>query len=127
MGGSVLPEKTFKLMLSLSGYRLVLWNGTTDMRQGAYGLSGIVSNHMGENPYTAGTIYVFFNLRRTQVKMITWEQDGIGLYLKRLSRGTFGTPVYDATTKMMVITKKDLMLILEGIEIKFRKRYNGIV
>ena len=113
-------------MLSLSGYRLVLWNGTADMRQGVYGLSGIVCNNMGEDPCIAGTIYVFFNARRTQVKMLTWEQDGFGMYIKRLSRGTFSTPVYDATTNMMVITKKDLMLILEGIEIKFRKRYNVI-
>src|ERR1019366_7208604 len=112
-------------MLSLSGYRLVLWNGTADMRQGYDGLSGIVSNQMNEDPCNTGTIYVFFNLRRTQVKLLAWDIDGYTLFMKRLSRGTFGTPVYDANTKMMVITKKDLMMILEGIEIKFRKRYNN--
>jgi transposase len=112
-------------MLSLSGYRLVLWNGTADMRQGLNGLSGMVYNHMNEDPCKTGTIYVFFNLRRSQVKLLAWDNDGFSLYMKRLSRGTFGTPVYDADIKMMVITKKDLLLILEGIEIKFRKRYNG--
>lgn len=112
-------------MLSLSGYRLVLWNGTADMRQGFNGLSGIVCNQMSEDPCKTGTIYAFFNQRRTQVKLLVWEQDGFAMYVKRLSRGTFGTPLYDDSAKMMVITKKDLMLILEGIEIKFRKRYNG--
>jgi transposase len=111
-------------MLSLSGYRLVLWNGTADMRQSFNGLSGIVCNQMKEDPFTIGTVYAFFNLRRTQVKLLTWEGDGFALYFKRLSKGTFGSPVYDAKTKMMVITKKDLMLILEGIEIKYRKRYS---
>lgn len=114
-------------MLSLSGYRLVLWNGATDMRQGFNGLSGIVCNHMREDPFKPGTIYAFFNHRRTQVKLLVWEGDGLAVYFKRLSRGTFGLPVYDATTQMMVVDKKDLILILEGIEIKFRRRYNGNV
>jgi hypothetical protein len=112
-------------MLSLSGYRLVLWNNTADMRQGIDGLSGIVCNEIKEDPFKAGTIYAFFNFRRNKVKLLTWEGDGFSIYFKRLSRGTFGTPVYDTNAKMMVITKRDMVLILEGIELKFRKRYNG--
>ena len=112
-------------MLSLLGYRLVLWNNTADMRQGIDGLSGIVCNEIKEDPFKAGTIYAFFNVRRNKVKLLTWEGDGFSIYFKRLSRGTFGTPVYDTNTKMMVITKRDMVLILEGIELKFRKRYNG--
>ena len=102
-------------MLSLSGYRLVLWNNTADMRQGIDGLSGIVCNEIKEDPFKAGTIYAFFNLRRNKVKLLTWEGDGFSIYFKRLSRGTFGTPVYDTNTKMMVITKRDMVLILERI------------
>lgn len=111
-------------MLSLTGYRLVLWNGATDMRQGFNGLSGIVCNHIKEDPFKGGTIYAFFNKRRTQVKMLVWEGDGLAIYYKRLSRGSFGTPVYDAASQTMVVEKKDLVLILEGIEIRYRKRYN---
>jgi transposase len=111
-------------MLSLAGYRLVLWNGHVDMRLGANGLSGIVCNEIREDPFQTGTIYAFFNARRNRVKLLGWEGDGFGMYIKRLSRGTFGSPVYDPATQSMVITKRDLMLILEGIEIRFRKRYN---
>ncbi|HEX3935488.1 MAG TPA: IS66 family insertion sequence element accessory protein TnpB [Puia sp.] len=50
--------------------------------------------------------------------------DGLAIYYKRLSRGTFGTPVYDPASRMMVVEKKDLLLILEGVEIRFRKRYS---
>jgi len=111
-------------MLSLSGYRLVLWNGTTDMRLGFNGLSGIVCNEIKEDPFRPGTMYAFFNQRRTQCKLLVWEGDGLAIYYKRLSRGTFGTPVYDPATRMMVVEKKDLLLILEGVEIRFRKRYS---
>jgi len=57
-------------MLSLSGYRLVLWNSATDMRLSFNGLSGLVINEMKEDPFQYGTLYAFFNHRRTQVKML---------------------------------------------------------
>ena len=110
-------------MLSLTGYRLMLWIQPTDMRIGVNGLSGIVCNEIKEDPFRSGTIYAFFNARRTTVKMLTWDGDGFSMYYKRLSRGTFGMPVYDAATKMMLLERKDLLLMLEGIEIKYRKRY----
>jgi len=111
-------------MLSLTGYRLVLWHGPTDMRLSFNGLSGIVCNEIKEDPFRPGTIYAFFNQRHTQVKLLTWEGDGLSIYYKRLSRGSFGTPLYNPGTKMMVLEKKDLVLILEGIEIRYRKRYS---
>jgi len=110
-------------MLSLNGYRLVLWNGATDMRLSFNGLSGLVVNEIKEDPFQYGTLYAFFNHRRTQVKILGWDIDGLGIFYKRPSRGTFGTPVYNSETKMMVLDKKDLLLILEGVEVRFRKRY----
>ena len=110
-------------MLSVTGYRLVLWNQATDMRLSFNGLSGLVVNEMKEDPFQYGTIYAFFNHRRTQAKLLAWDGDGFGIWYKRLSRGSFGTPVYNSDTKMMVLEKKDLLLILEGVEVRFRKRY----
>jgi transposase len=111
-------------MLALTGYRLVLWNGATDMRQGVNRLSGLVCNELKEDPFKGGTIYAFFNQRRTQVKLLAWDGDGFAIYYKRLSRGSFGRPVYDPATRSMVIEKKDMLLILEGVEIRYRKGYS---
>jgi transposase len=111
-------------MLSLTGYRLVLWIGATDMRLSFNGLSGLVCNEMKEDPFQYGTIYAFFNQNRTQVKLLAWDIDGFSIYYKRLARGSFGTPVYDQALQMMVLEKKDLLLILEGIEVRYRKRYS---
>jgi transposase len=79
-------------MLSLTGYRLVLWNDTADMRQGFNGLSGIVCNHMKEDPFKGGTIYGFFNQRRTQVKLLVWEGDGFAIYHKLSFQGHLRDP-----------------------------------
>lgn len=110
-------------MLSLAGYSFYLCTQVTDMRMGVNGLSGIVRNNMLQDPISRGIIYIFFNGRRTQVKLLVFEGDGHALYHKRLSSGTFGLPVYDPATRSAAIDKKDVMLILEGVEIRYRKRY----
>ena len=104
----------------------MLWTGATDMRLGLNGLSGIVFNEMKENPFAGGTIYAFFNARRTQVRLLVWDGDGFAMYYKRLSRGTFGMPVFNAATRHMEIDKKDLVLIMEGVEVRYRRRYRSL-
>jgi len=113
-------------MLSLTGYRLMLWTEAANMRMGFNGLSGIVFNEMKENPFAGGTIYAFFNGRRTQCKLLVWDGDGLAMYYKRLSRGTFGMPVFNPATRHMEIDKKDLVLIMEGVEVRYRKRYRAL-
>lgn len=110
-------------MLSLAGYNFYLYTPSADMRMGINGLSGIVRNEMALDPIIKGIIFIFFNGRRNQVKMLQFDGDGHALYYKRLARGTFGTPVYDPGCQAMMIERKDVMLILEGIEIKYRRRY----
>jgi len=46
----------------------------TDMRCGRNGLSGIVTNLMKFNSLDSGTIYIFFNKRRNQVKLLLFEK-----------------------------------------------------
>lgn len=100
-----------------------MYTHVTDMRMGINGLSGIVRNAMAQDPLNKGVIFIFLNGRRTQVKLLVFEGDGHALYHKKLARGTFGTPVYDPAIQAAVLDKKDVMLILEGIEIRYRKRY----
>lgn len=51
--------KSFCNLLSLNGYRLVLWNDATDMRLSFNGLSGLVINEMKEDRFQYGTLYAF--------------------------------------------------------------------
>ena len=100
-----------------------MYTAAADMRMSFNGLSGLVRNNMQSEPSATGVIYVFFNQRRTQVKLMIFEGDGRGLYYKRLYRGTVGIPDYDPSTRSAALDKKDVTLILEGIEIRYRKRY----
>ena len=99
------------------------YNSPTDMRKGFDSLSGIVSQHM-QRDALSGSIYIFINKKRNQVKLLHWEGDGFALYYKRLEQGTYELPVLANNSSN--ITAQQLQLILQGIQlrsIKMKKRY----
>lgn len=92
------------------------------MRKGFDGLSGLVREGLGKDPLS-GDVFIFFNKRRTQVKLLLWERDGFSIYHKRLERGTYELP----NTTAAELRSDELMLILQGISlqsIRRRKRFD---
>lgn len=110
-------------MFSLSpSCRYFLYREQTDMRKGFDSLSGIVRDSLRKDPLS-GDVFIFFNRRRTQVKMLLWERDGYSIYYKRLERGSYELPSHDSTE----LRADDLMLILQGVSLKSvrrRKRFD---
>ena len=95
------------------------------MRKGFDSLSGLVLSEIQMNPAN-GYIFVFFNLRRTHVKLLFWDTDGFCIYYKRLERGTFSQSSNKCSTLNYQLTNDELYMILRGIDIektKKRKRY----
>src|SRR5215207_5417389 len=117
-------------MLHLSpAVHYYLHNGVTDMRKGFDSLCGIVSSQMKLNALS-GSIFIFFNRRRTQVKLLLWEGDGLSLYHKRLEKGTFELPAPGSESNSTCLTWQQLQFILQGValqKIQFRSRYKQIV
>lgn len=112
-------------MLSLNGpYRFYLRRDYTDLRKGFDSLSGIVRNELNRDPL-GGDIFIFFNRRLNQVKLLHWEGDGFAVYFKRLERGTYELPELN-NSNHIELNNDSLMFILKGISlrsIKRRKRF----
>ena len=105
--------------------RYYLYAGPADMRKSFDGLCGLVINHMDRDPMS-GDVFIFMNRRRTLIKLLIWDQTGFVIYYKRLEKGTFELPSVEEGQSSVKITRRMLMLILEGIslqDIKTRKRY----
>ncbi len=95
------------------------------MRKGFDSLSGMVSSQMSEDALGA-CVFIFFNKKRNQVKLLLWEGDGFALYHKRLEQGTYEVPEGDAANAAISISSQQLQLILNGISlssVRRRKRY----
>ncbi len=74
----------------------------------------------------SGSVFIFINKKRNQVKLILWEGDGLAMYYKRLEKGTYELPVYSDENSSVSISSQELQLILQGISLKSvrkRKRY----
>ena len=92
-----------------------------DMRKSYDGLSGCVEQILGADPLS-GHLFVFFNRRANQVKILVWDRTGYCIYGKRLEQGRFAVP--SAAT---VSDWPRLLLVLEGIDLagsRQRKRFS---
>ena len=107
-------------MLSFSSkQRYFLYRGTTDMRKGFNGLSGLVRAHI-EHDLMSGDVFIFLNKRRDRIKLLMWDATGFAVWYKVLERGTFELPGGEGASLELDWTK--LVLLLEGVELKSVKK-----
>ncbi len=113
-------------MLHLSASCLYyLHRSPTDMRKGFDSLCGIVTSELGIN-VLSGSVFIFINKKRGQVKLLLWEGDGFAIYYKRLEKGTYELPATNDNANDIAISNEALQHILQGISLKSvrkRKRY----
>jgi len=99
------------------------------MRKGFDSLSGLVHQHM-QLSVLSGSIFIFMNKKRNQVKLLLWEGDGLSLYYKRLERGSYEQPEANMLNSSYQISAQQLQFMLQGIElksVKMKKRYQHMV
>lgn len=102
-------------MLHLNSSTTYYWyNGIADMRKGFDALCGIVQQHMKSNVVQGG-VYIFVNRKRNQIKLLTWEGDGLAIYYKRLEKGVYELPSITPDHICANIDTIQLQLILQGI------------
>ena len=112
-------------MLHLSRPAILFMVRHTDMRKGFDSLSGIVSSKMNQDALS-GAVFIFFNKKHNQVKLLLWEGDGFALYHKRLEQGTYELPSYDDKTASLSISSHATTTHTAGHLVKEcqrRKRY----
>ena len=108
-------------MLSVPGQcRIYLYRPPTDMRKGFAGLSALIHAHLGQPE--DGAYYVFVNRRRTQVKVLYFDGDGLAIWHKRLEQGQFSLP--EQPGPRVALDRRGLSLLLEGVTPKrLHRRY----
>jgi transposase len=94
-----------------------LYTSNVDMRKGFDSLCGLVTDQM-QLDALSGSVFIFFNRRRTHVKLLLWEGDGFSIYYKRLEKGTFELPVTNSQLTTARLDARQLQLILQGISLR---------
>ena len=94
-----------------------------DMRKSFDGLFSVATQQLKESPLD-GNLFVFFNKKKSIIKLLFWDSGGLCIIAKRLERGTFQAPINK--NAKFEIKSTDLQLILEGINlhsIRYRRRF----
>ena len=91
------------------------------MRKGFDALCGIVQQHMQSNVLLGG-VFIFVNRKRNQIKLLTWEGDGLAIYYKRLEKGVYELPSITPDSNCANIDAVQLQLILQGIMLNSIKK-----
>jgi transposase len=106
--------------------RYYWYHGAADMRKSFDGLAGLVTEQM-QQPLLSGSVFIFMNRKRNQVKLLTWEGDGLSIYYKRLEKGVYDQPVVvNATQTYVQMELFQLQLILQGVvlsSVRRKKRF----
>lgn len=84
------------------------------MRKSFDGLSGLVMQHFKADLFS-GHLFVFFNRKRTFVKILAWDQDGLSLWSKRHESGTFEKIASDDAGQLE-IDAAELIMMLRGVQ-----------
>jgi len=104
----------------VSGIKVYLASGNTDMRKSINGLSIIVESRFELDPFS-GHLFVFCNKRKNNIKVLYWDRNGFCLWQKRLEKERFRWP--DIREEIIVIEERELMWLMEGLEIKQEKAH----
>lgn len=93
-----------------------------DCRKSFDGLSAAVRSLLGEDP-TTGHLFVFFNRRGNQCRILFWDRTGYCVLSKRLARGRFHFTARRAPGETHVeVDAAELALVLEGLDLSQARR-----
>ena len=95
------------------GVQVWLACGQTDMRKGFDGLSALVQQQLGKDPFS-GQLFVFRGRRGDLLKILSWDGQGLCLYAKRIEKGRFVWP--QAKDGTVSLTSAQLSMLFEGLQ-----------
>lgn len=96
-----------------AGLKVYLHREAVDGRKSINGLSALVEQALGLDPFAAA-VYVFSNRRRNRIKLLLWDRTGFWLLMKRLEADRF---VWPKQSSVVELTVEQLHWLLEGIDI----------
>ena len=101
------------MILDLSKTKIFIRPGHTDLRKASSGLTAIVQDEMGQNPFS-GSAYLFCNRERKLLKAVYWDKTGFWLCQKRLEKEKFPWPGTAEAAKEL--SAEELKMLLAGID-----------
>ena len=108
---------------SLTLTSIYLYRDPVDFRKQVAGLTAIVEQELGHNPFDGG-LYAFTNRQRNKIKCLHWEDSGFILYYKALAEEKFRWPRGDDT--LVSLSGQQINWLLDGYDITQMKAHKKL-
>lgn len=102
------------MLRELTGVRVYIAVGYTDLRMGIDGLTALVQQHFQMDPMSKD-LYLFCGRRRDRIKGLLWEDDGFLLLYKRFESGGIQWP--RNADEMQELSSQQYRWLMEGLSI----------
>jgi len=103
------------MLTMLPTVRVFVASKPVDLRKGFDSLSALVQSGWGHDPLS-GFLFVFYNRRADQVRLLFWDRTGYCIVAKRLAQGKFKFPA-DQQGACAEMDAAEMALILEGVDL----------
>jgi transposase len=105
------------MMRPAGDVEVYLCREVVDFRKSINGLSILVEQHLGLDPF-GPQLFVFCNRRRDKLKILYWERNGYVLWYKRLEQHRFPWLSRDPDKSHVVtMSGRELNWLLDGIDL----------
>lgn len=104
--------------------QVFLYREAIDFRKSINGLSVLVEQELGLNPFDAA-LYVFVNGQRNRIKVLYWHRNGFCLWQKRLEAEKFAW-LRDVTVVQQTINLQEFEWLLEGFDLWANKPHKTL-
>jgi transposase len=101
------------MLVEWKAVRIFVRPGATDLRKQINGLAAMAQGEMAQDPFS-GSLFVFCNKTRKNLKALYWDRSGFALWQKRLEREHFPWPKTAETAKEIAVDQ--FRMVLEGID-----------
>ena len=91
-----------------------LYREPIDFRKSIGGLSVLVEQELGHNPF-GSALYLFVNRQRNKIKALYWHRNGFCLWYKRLEKERFAWPALTEPT--VTLSLQELEWLIEGFDL----------
>ena len=108
-------------MIKLTGQKIFLACGHTDMRKQINGLLAIVEGDFKLNAFEEQVLFVFCNRQRDRLKVLSWDENGFWLHFKRLEKGRFKWPAA-GEDNIMTLNNEEMELLLGNAKLTQKLR-----
>lgn len=102
------------MISTLSGAKVYIALGATDMRKSINGLSILVEEQFEQDLFS-GNLFAFCNRKRDIVKILYFEDSGFCVWMKRLEEDIFRWP--DSEEQIVEISRAALGWLLHGLDL----------